>query len=115
MDVLEKRLLKIPLAEREPSEFREFVQTYSTARDSMCLGQASSPKTFSRLEWYLANTVEDYEQQLVLDGMVGRPFYFEYRLTTESSKPDVARLMIGIIIIPDIGDVVALLTDMRVI
>ncbi|KAF4147942.1 hypothetical protein GN958_ATG02904 [Phytophthora infestans] len=65
-----KRLLKIPLAEREPSEFREFVQTYSTARDSMCLGQASSPKTFSRLEWYLANTVEDYEQQLVLDGML---------------------------------------------
>ncbi|KAF4042819.1 hypothetical protein GN244_ATG05128 [Phytophthora infestans] len=115
MDVLEKRLLKIPLAEREPSEFRELVQTYSTARDSMCLGQASSPKTFSRLEWYLTDNVEDYEQQLVLDGMVGRPFYFECRLTAESSKLDVARLMIGISIIPDLGDVVVLLTEMRVI
>ncbi|KAG3112111.1 hypothetical protein PI124_g10305 [Phytophthora idaei] len=48
--VLEKRLLKTPLAEREPPMFREMVQTYSKERKAMGLGRTSSPEVFRRLE-----------------------------------------------------------------
>ncbi|KAG7389104.1 hypothetical protein PHYPSEUDO_011082 [Phytophthora pseudosyringae] len=115
LDVLEKRLLKIPFAERKPSEYRDLVQAYSTARDSMGLGQTSSRKTFGRLEWYLTNTMEQYELLLGLDRVAGRPFYFECRLTAEASDLDVARLMFGISIVPDLEDVVVFGTDRRVI
>ncbi|GMF13184.1 unnamed protein product [Phytophthora lilii] len=56
LNVLEKRLVKMPFDKREPGGFRELVQTYSFARDGMGMGRTSSPDTFRALEWYLNST-----------------------------------------------------------
>ncbi|KAG7375525.1 hypothetical protein PHYPSEUDO_000738 [Phytophthora pseudosyringae] len=78
LDVLEKRLLKTPIAQGEPPRFRELVQTYSSARKDMGLGHTSSSDSLRSLEWYISNTVESYEQETKLDNMVGNPFYVEF-------------------------------------
>jgi hypothetical protein len=51
LDVLEKRLVKMPFVKRDPSVYRELVQTYSTARDAMGFGRTSNPGI---LEGYLS-------------------------------------------------------------
>ncbi|KAL4157902.1 hypothetical protein PRNP1_003684 [Phytophthora ramorum] len=53
------------------------VRTYSAARRDMGLGRTSSPDTFRRLEWNLSNTIESNKQQMKLDKMAGRLFYFK--------------------------------------
>ncbi|KAE8915550.1 hypothetical protein PF005_g16728 [Phytophthora fragariae] len=83
LDVLEKRLLKTPFPKRDPSAFREVVQTYSRGRDAMGLGRTSNADVFRRLEWYLMNVVESYDLQLTLDGLVGSPFY----LSADQRRP----------------------------
>ncbi|RLN97776.1 hypothetical protein BBJ28_00018248 [Nothophytophthora sp. Chile5] len=83
--LLEKRLLKMPFDKREPSVFRELVQTYSTARNAMEFGRTSGPEALRGLEWYLDNAVDNYDLQVTLDGMDGHPFYFVY-CTTASAR-----------------------------
>ncbi|ETN21509.1 hypothetical protein PPTG_01666 [Phytophthora nicotianae INRA-310] len=88
LDLLEKRLVKMPYDKREPGGFRELVQTYSTARETMGMGHTSSPDTFHALEWYLIYAVDNYELQVTLDGMDGRPFYFEFTTTASARQFD---------------------------
>ncbi|KAG7379919.1 hypothetical protein PHYPSEUDO_008014 [Phytophthora pseudosyringae] len=88
LDVLEKRFLKMPFDKREPGGFRELVQTYCAARDAMGMGRTSSPETFRTLEWYLIYAVDSYELQVILDGMDGRPFYFEFTTTASAQQFD---------------------------
>ncbi|KAG3194916.1 hypothetical protein PC128_g8915 [Phytophthora cactorum] len=94
LDVLEKRLVKMPCDKREPGGFRELVQTYSAAREAMGMGRTSSPDTFHALEWYLMYAVDNYELQVTLDGMDGRPFYFEFTTTTSARQLDDFELSI---------------------
>ncbi|GMF29143.1 unnamed protein product [Phytophthora fragariaefolia] len=100
MDVLEKRFLKAPFDKRVPSEFRELVQLYSTAREAMGLGRTSSVKTLRSLEWYLTSAVDDYDVQLTLDGLAGRPVYFTVRPATSVSDKQAFMLTVGIRVIP---------------
>ncbi|KAG3105394.1 hypothetical protein PI124_g3280 [Phytophthora idaei] len=82
LDPLEKRLVKMPFDKREPSVYRELVQTYSSARDAMGLGQTASPDTFITLEWYLVNVVSDYELLMAFDKMVGCSMYSAFTTTS---------------------------------
>ncbi|KAI9987567.1 hypothetical protein PInf_023608 [Phytophthora infestans] len=88
LDVLERRLVKMPYGKREPGGFRELVQTYSAAREAMGMGRTSSPDMFHTLEWYLIYAVDNYELQMTLDGMDGRPFYFEFTTTASARQFD---------------------------
>ncbi|KAG6961314.1 hypothetical protein JG688_00009170 [Phytophthora aleatoria] len=83
LDPLEKRLVKMPFDKREPSVCRELVQTYSSARDAMGLGQTASPDTFITLEWYLVNVVGDYELLMAFDKMVGCSMYSAFTTTSD--------------------------------
>ncbi|GMF28026.1 unnamed protein product [Phytophthora fragariaefolia] len=86
LDVLEKRLLKTPFGKREPGAFRELVQTYSGARNGMGMGRTASPDSLRALEWYLMPTVDRYEVQVKLDGMGGRPFYFDLATSASTAQ-----------------------------
>ncbi|KAG2832156.1 hypothetical protein PC116_g11004 [Phytophthora cactorum] len=83
LDPLEKRLVKMPFDKTEPSVYRELVQTYSSARDAMGLGQTASPDTFITLEWYLVNVVGDYELLMAFDKMVGCSMLSAFTTTSD--------------------------------
>ncbi|KAG2877751.1 hypothetical protein PC114_g23475 [Phytophthora cactorum] len=53
LNVLEKRLVKGPLACREMSVFRKVMQMYSATRDFMGLGRAASSESLRKLEPYM--------------------------------------------------------------
>ncbi|KAE9309928.1 hypothetical protein PF001_g10455 [Phytophthora fragariae] len=108
LDVLEKRFLKTPFDKRVPSEFRELVQMYSTAREEMGLGQTSSAKTLRSLEWYLTSAVDNYNVQLTLDGLAGRPVYFEIRPAASVSDKEVLLLTVGVNVIIELKAVACL-------
>ncbi|KUF92152.1 Transducin beta protein 3 [Phytophthora nicotianae] len=83
---LEKRLLKTPLSEREPPNFREMVQTYSKERDFVGLGRTSSPDALRRLEWYLKDVVENHKLLMTLDRIAGCPYYFKLAIASATSE-----------------------------
>ncbi|ETL82344.1 hypothetical protein L917_17481 [Phytophthora nicotianae] len=83
---LEKRLLKTPLSEREPPNFREMVQTYSKERDFVGLGRTSSPDALRRLEWYLKDAVENHKLLMTLDRIAGCPYYFKLAIASATSE-----------------------------
>ncbi|KAE9356497.1 hypothetical protein PF008_g3582 [Phytophthora fragariae] len=113
LDVLEKRLVKTPIDKREPGEYRELVQTYSTARDAMGLGKTSSPDTFRALEWYLSNTVDRFKVQAALDRFVGRPMYLEFTATPAITPRQFSRFEAAVDTVPELDGVVCF--DRRVL
>lgn len=98
LDVLEKRLLKTSFAQREPPQFRELVETYSTARSAILLGTHLEHRA---LEW----SVESVKLQTKQDKMVSQPFYFEYS-TADSYRSYPYQFENAIDAAPDLSGVV---------
>ncbi|EEY61093.1 uncharacterized protein PITG_01340 [Phytophthora infestans T30-4] len=96
LDVLERRLVKMPYGKREPGGFRELVQTYSAAREAMGMGRTSSPDMFHTLEWYLIYAFDDFEQAIdarpELDGVACFGKRAKHVVYGGTSEEDVARV-----------------------
>jgi hypothetical protein len=73
----------VPFEKRGAIGYRNLVQTYSKACSEMGLSQTVNQSTFRALEWYVTNSLEDSKLLEELDGMDGRPFYFD--LVTKSA------------------------------
>ncbi|ETN21508.1 hypothetical protein PPTG_01665 [Phytophthora nicotianae INRA-310] len=108
LDLLEKRLVKMPFLKREPSVYREMVQTYSSARDAMGLGQTSSADIFRALEWYLTNITTRYKVQTALDKFVGRPMYLEFTTVPRITERQFRRFEAAVGTVPELEGVVCL-------
>ncbi|GMF26115.1 unnamed protein product [Phytophthora fragariaefolia] len=106
MDVLEKRLVKTPFDKRQPGEFRELVQAYSEARDGMEMGRTASPDNLRTLEWYLINTVDNYEVQLALDRLAGRSLFTEFTATSGISDQHFHRFKAAVGAVPELDGVI---------
>ncbi|KAF4042831.1 Ankyrin repeats (many copies) [Phytophthora infestans] len=106
LEVLEKRLLKMPFAQRNLVKFREVVETYSAAREEMGFGQTSSSDALSRLDWYLTSAVGDYQLQLILDKLVGQTFYCDFVLSVGPSDHQFKLLTSAITATPELSGVV---------
>ncbi|KAJ8562008.1 hypothetical protein ON010_g7670 [Phytophthora cinnamomi] len=113
LGVLEKRLVKTPFAKREPGEFRELVQAYSSAREGMGLGQMSGPDTFHALEWYLSSIADRFKVQTALDKFVGRPMYLELSPILAITPRQFSRFEAAVDVVPDLDGVVCF--DRRVL
>jgi hypothetical protein len=103
LNVLEKRLLKTPFAEREPPKFREMVQTYSNERAAMGLGKASGPDAVRHLEWYLSNAVANPQLLTTFDKVVGRPYYFKLAMAPGTSNQQIRQFRAGVSTLPEVA------------
>ncbi|KAI9987569.1 hypothetical protein PInf_023610 [Phytophthora infestans] len=108
LDLLEKRLVKMPFPKREPSVYREMVQTYSVARDAMGLGRTSSAVTFRALEWYLSNVTSRFKVQEALDKFVGRPMYLELTTVSRITERQFRRFEAAVETVAELAGVVCL-------
>ncbi|GMF22728.1 unnamed protein product [Phytophthora lilii] len=105
MDVLEKRLLNTSFVERRRPRFREIVLTYSFGRRMMNLFITSSSDATRHLAWYLSDAVKKYDCQMDLDKLAGWPFYFELKLTTDTSDLQIEALKNAISSTPELNGV----------